>query len=260
VAVAVDDDPRAATRRAVQELGGMARFISRGDIVVVKPNISWDRTPAQAANTNPDVVAEVVRLCLEAGARSVTVTDASINEPRRVFDRSGIARAARDAGARILFPEDRHFKEVDLRGEVLRAWPVLEPLLTADKVISVPIAKHHSLTGVTLAMKNWYGIVGGQRQRLHQRIHESLADLIAFLRPTLTVLDAYRILLRNGPGGGNLEDVALKKTIVASTDPVALDTWAAKTWWDLDPARLPYLKLAAARGLGNLPVTPAAKK
>ena len=250
--VAQGDDPRQLVRKALEELGGVKRFIRRGDVVVVKPNIAWDRTPEQAANTNPDVVAEVVRLCLEAGARSVIVTDVSTNEPRRAFQRSGIAAAARAAGAEIILPEERKFKEVDLRGEVLSAWPVFEPFLAADKVINIPIAKHHSLTGATLGMKNWYGILGGQRHRLHQRIHESLADLADFMRPTLTLMDAYRVLLRNGPTGGNLADVALKKTLIAGTDPVALDAYTAKAYWDLDADQLTYLKLASERGLGNL--------
>lgn len=105
--------------------------------------------------------------------------------------------------------------------------------------------------GATLGMKNWYGILGGQRQRLHQRIHESLADLAAFMRPTLTIIDAYRVLLRNGPGGGNLEDVTLKKTLIAGTDPVALDAYAAKAYWNLGVDDLLYLQLASKRGLGT---------
>jgi uncharacterized protein (DUF362 family) len=119
-------------------------------------------------------------------------------------------------------------------------------------MINLPTAKHHSLTGASLGMKNWYGILGGQRHRLHQRIHESLADLADFMRPTLTLLDAYRVLLRNGPGGGNLEDVALKKTLIAGTDPVAVDAYAAKAYWNLDSESLRYLKLAAERGLGSV--------
>ena len=252
MAVTQGDDPRRLVRRAIDDLGGIRRFISRGDAVVIKPNVAWDRTPAQAANTNPDVVSEMVLLCREAGAKSVIVTDVSIHDPRRTFERSGIAPAARAAGASVLLPESRRFREVDLHGEVLRSWPVFQPFLEADKMINMPIAKHHSLTGVSLGMKNWYGILGGQRRRLHQRIHESLADLAAFMRPTLTVLDAWRVLLRNGPTGGNLEDVALKKTLIASTDPVGLDAWAARAWWNLDPPQLPYLKLASARGLGTV--------
>lgn len=250
--VAQGEDPRRMVRRAVEELGGIRRFVSRGDVVVVKPNVAWDRSPQQAANTNPDVVAEVVRLCQEAGAAKVVVTDVSCNEPRRCFERSGIAAAARAEGAQVILPEERKFKQVDLRGEALGAWPVFEPFLAADKMINVPIAKNHSLTGVTLGLKNWYGILGGQRNRLHQRIHESLADLADFMRPTLTLIDAYRVLMRNGPTGGSLADVELKKTLVAGTDPVALDAYVAKAYWDLGVERLRYLKLAQDRGLGTV--------
>jgi len=246
------EDPRALVRRALEELGGMRRFIARGDVVVVKPNIGWDRTPEQAANTNPEVVGEVVRLCHDAGAARVTVTDVSCNEPRRCFERSGIAEAARHEGALVVLPEQTRFREVDLGGDVLKVWPVFEPFLAADKIINIPIAKHHSLTGATLGMKNWYGILGGQRQRLHQHIHESLVDLAEFMQPTLTIMDAYRVLLRGGPTGGNLEDVALKKTLVAGTDPVALDAYTARAYWDLDYRTLTYLKLATERGLGTM--------
>jgi uncharacterized protein (DUF362 family) len=252
LAVVQGEDPRQLVRRAVAELGGMKRFVARGDVVVIKPNVSWDRTPEQAANTNPDVVAETARLCLDAGAKTVIVTDVSINEPHRCFARSGIADAARAAGAEVVLPEERKFKRVDLGGDLLRVWPVFEPFLTADKMINLPVAKHHSLTGVTLGLKSWYGILGGQRQRLHQRIHESLADLGSFMRPTLTLIDAYRVLLRGGPSGGNLEDVALRKTLIAGTDPVALDAYVAKAYWNLGEEDLLYLQLASQRGLGTL--------
>jgi uncharacterized protein (DUF362 family) len=182
----------------------------------------------------------------------VIVTDLSCNDPRICFERSGIAAAARTAGADVIVPEERHFREVDLGGDVLTTWPVLEPILTADKVINLPIAKHHSLTGCTIGMKNFYGIIGGQRSRLHQRINECLADLTAFARPTLTIVDAYRVLMRGGPTGGSLADVELKKTLLAGTDPVALDSYAAKAWWDLDCQRLPFLRIAQARGLGKM--------
>jgi uncharacterized protein (DUF362 family) len=244
--------PRQLVQRALEELGGMQRFISRADVVIVKPNIAWDRTPEQAANTNPDVVAEVVRQCWAAGAKKVIVTDVSCNDPRRCFQRSGIAEAARLEGADILLPEPEKFREVNLGGDILQEWPVFQPFLEADKIINIPIAKHHSLTGATLGMKNWYGILGGQRHRLHQRIHESLVDLADFVQPTLTLIDSYRVLLRNGPTGGNLEDVLVKKTLVAGTDPVALDAYVAKAYWNLDSPALPYLKMAADRGLGSL--------
>ena len=246
------EDPRALVRKALEGLGGAGRFIARGDVVVIKPNIAWDRTPEQAANTNPLAVAEMVRLCLNAGARKVIVTDISCNEPHRCFERSGIARAASDAGAEVVLPEERLFHQVNLRGDVLGEWPVLEPFINADKVINFPVAKSHSLTGVTLGMKNWYGILGGARNRLHQRIHESLADLADVMRPTLTLIDAYRVLIRNGPTGGSLADVVLKKTLVAGTDPVALDAYVAKAYWDIDAGQLRYLQLAQDRGLGTM--------
>ena len=255
LAVVQGQDPAALLRRAIGDLGGIRRFISRGDVVAIKPNMAWDRTPEQAANTNPQVVAEMVRLCREAGAKTVIVSDVSIHDARLVFERSGIAPAARAAGATVLLPEPRRFRQVDLGGEVLRVWPVFTPLLEADKVINMPIAKQHSLTGVSLGFKNWLGVLGGERQRLHQRIHECLADLAGFMRPTLTVLDAWRVLLRNGPTGGNREDVAPGQTLVAGTDPVAVDAWAAHSWWNLEPAALPYLELAAARGLGAADLT-----
>jgi uncharacterized protein (DUF362 family) len=244
-------DPRALVRRAFDDLGGVGRFIAHNDVVVLKPNIAWDRTPEQAATTNPDVVAETVKQCVQAGAKRVIVTDVSCNEAERCFRRSGIAAAARAEGADVILPDPARFREVDLGGEVLQNWQVFEPFLLADKVINLPIAKHHALTGATLGFKNWYGILGGERNRLHQQIHQSLVDLAAFMLPTLTLLDCYRVLLRNGPTGGNLEDVALHKTLVAGTDPVAVDAYAAKTYWNLDAEAMPYLKLAERRGLGQ---------
>lgn len=251
MAIIQGGDPASLARQAVEELGGMRRFLSRGDVVLVKPNIGWDRTPEQAANTNPDVVAELVRQSLNAGAKRVIVTDVSCNEARRCFQRSGIAEAAQRAGAEIILPDPSRFKDVDLKGDVLREWQVFDPFLNVDKIINVPIAKHHGLTGTTLGMKNWYGMLGGQRNQLHQKIHESLVDLADFVRPTLTVVDCYRVLLRNGPTGGNLEDVLLKKMLVASTDPVAADAYVAKSIWNLEVDSLPYLQIAAKRGLGS---------
>ena len=244
-------EPRELVQRAFDDLGGIRRFVSRQDVVVLKPNIAWDRTPEQAANTNPDLVAEVVRQCWQAGAKRVIVTDVSCNEPRRCFHRSGIQAAARAEGAEVILPDPELFREVDMGGVVLKSWPVFTPFLEADKIFNLPIAKHHVLTGATLGMKTWYGILGGERNRLHQQIHQSLADLASFMLPTVTLMDCYRVLVRNGPTGGNLEDAVLKKTLVAGTDPVAIDAYVAKAYWNLDPEHLPYLQMAANRGLGT---------
>jgi uncharacterized protein (DUF362 family) len=243
-------DPGELVRKAVQALGGMERFVSRGDVVAVKPNIGWDRLPVHAANTNPRVVAEVVRLCFDAGAKEVVVTDASCNDATRSFQRSGIWAAAHQLGARVVLPTEHRFRRHRLGGELLDEWPVYTPLLEADRLINVPVAKHHNLSGYTGAMKNWYGALGGRRNRLHQNIHLSIADLASFLRPTLTVLDATRVLFRNGPQGGNLGDARDVHEVVAGTDEVAIDTYGAQLL-GLTAAQLPFLLLGEKRGLGS---------
>ena len=243
-------DPGELCRRAVNALGGMNRFISRGDVVAVKPNIGWDRLPVHAANSNPAVVAAVVKMAFEAGAARVVVTDASCNEAVRCFQRSGIWQASYDVGATVILPADHRFAELRLGGEVLDLWPIYKPVIEADKVINVPIAKHHNLSFYTGALKNWYGLLGGRRNRLHQNIHTSIADLGSFLRPTLTVLDATRVLLRNGPQGGNLDDAAFRHQVIASTDPVAVDTYGCALIGQ-DPTQVRYLAMAEERSLGT---------
>lgn len=245
-----DPDGAALVRKAIVAMGGMRRFVSRGDVVVVKPNIGWDRTPLQAANTSPIVVAEVVRLAFEAGAKRVVVTDASCNEAHRCFTRSGIWKAAYDVGADVRLPEAHLFRDMRLEGELLDEWPVLSTLIETDKLINVPVAKHHNLARYTGAMKNWYGSLGGRRNRLHQKIDLSIADLATFLRPTLTVIDATRVLVRNGPQGGNVADAKDMHTIVASIDQVAADARAC-TLIGETPEAIGYLALAEARGIGT---------
>jgi uncharacterized protein (DUF362 family) len=161
----------------------MKRFISRGAVVAIKPNIGWERLPVQAANTNPRVVAEVVRLVFDAGAREVVVTDASCNDPNRCFQHSGIWRAAYAQGASVILPAEHRFREMRIRGDVLEHWPVYMPMVNADKVINIPIAKHHNLSRFTGGMKNWYGILGGRRNRLHQNVNVSIADLATMCDP-----------------------------------------------------------------------------
>ena len=241
----------ALVRAAVDAMGGMKRFISRGDVVVIKPNIGWDRAPIHAANTNPEVVATVVQMVFEAGAKSVVVTDASCNDPNRCFQRSGIWSAAAHLGAEVILPGEHRFRTMRLKGEVLDEWPVFTPLIHADKLINLPVAKHHNLAKYTGAMKNWYGSLGGRRNRLHQNIDTSVADLATFMRPTLTIVDATRVLVRNGPQGGNVDDTKVMNQIIATVDQVAADAYGC-TLIGQKRENLAYLKMGQERGLGTM--------
>lgn len=247
--VAQGPSPAQITRMAIDGLGGIRKFISRGDIVVVKPNMGWDRLPEQAANTNPEVLAEVVRLCVEAGAKKVKVFDHPVNDARRCYVQSGIAAAARAAGAEISYMDDRKFKDMEIKGIALKSWPLYTEIIEADRVINVPIAKHHSLSRLTLSMKNWMGIMGGSRDRIHQKIDESLVDLAMKVKPTLTVLDAVRILVKNGPQGGDLRDVKRLDTVIAGVDQVAIDSYGA-TLFGLKGSDLGYVRVGQKAGLG----------
>jgi uncharacterized protein (DUF362 family) len=250
LAFAHGPSPAAITRAAIEALGGMSTFVRRGDRVVVKPNIGWDRTPEQAANTNPEVVAAIVALCLESGAKSVVVLDNPCNDPRRCYARSGIAAAVKEAGGRMeVFEEDRT-KLVPIGGVALRDWPVHPAFLDADVKINVPIAKHHGLAGVTNGMKNWLGAIGGARNRLHQDLDRSIVDLAAFFSPSLTVVDGVRILLRSGPQGGRLDDVRRLDTVIASADPVAAEV-SGFALHGRAPEKAPHIAMASDRGLGR---------
>ena len=236
-------DPEQTLRRAVDLMGGVSRFIERGDRVAIKPNIGWDRVPKHAANTNPNLVASMVALCLEAGAGEVIVTDASCNDANRAYHRSGIGQLAYNAGAQVLLPREDRFREMLLEGKLLKKWPVYTPLIFADKVINMAICKHHNLTQMTGVMKNWYGILGGQRNLLHQDIHTSIFDLANFMRPTLTILDAFRVLVRNGPQGGSFSDTEVRNQLVVGTDQVAVDGISARILGN-DPMDVGYLKMS----------------
>ena len=245
-------EPADLIRSAVDALGGMERFVSKGDIVVLKANISWDRVPAQAATTNPDVVAEVTRLCLNAGAKRVKVFDRTLNEPMRCYKRSGIEKAAKEAGADVHHVYDRKFKTVSFpEGELIKSWELYDEVLEADVIINLPIAKHHSIGGMSLGMKNLMGFLGGNRGKFHRDFEIKITDLNTRIKPNLTILDAYRMLLRNGPSGGNLADVREMKTVAAGVDPVAVDSYGA-TLFEFNPATVAFLNEANGRGLGEL--------
>lgn len=245
------NSPAQLTKEAVALLGGINRFVSKGDVVLVKPNIGWDRTPKQAACTNPEVVKTLVELCLDAGAKQVKVMDNPCNPARRTYVRSGIAAAAKKAGAKVPYPNDHRLKKMALKGEWLKEWEVYTDFVEADKIINAPIAKTHSLSRLTMGMKNWLGALGGKRNQLHQKLDFAMVDLAAFFKPILTVLDGYRILIRNGPQGGRLSDVKLQKTIVAGVDYVAVDAMGA-TFFGIKPEDLRFLQLANQKGFGEI--------
>jgi uncharacterized protein (DUF362 family) len=243
--------PARITKAAIDALGGIRKFISRGDIVVVKPNIGWDRMPEYAATTNPEVVSTVIRLCYEAGAKQVKVFDRAVVDPRRCYKQSGIVETASAVGGVVSFVDDRKFREVKLPGIALKSWPLYTEAIEADKVINIPIAKTHGLSTLTLGMKNWMGIMGGSRGRIHQKIEGSLVDVAMFMKPSLVILDAVRILTANGPQGGSLSDVKQLNTVIAGTDQVAVDAYGA-TLFGLKGADIGYVMAGHKAGLGTM--------
>jgi uncharacterized protein (DUF362 family) len=250
LAIARGAGPTANLRQALGAMGGIESFITTGDKVAIKPNCAWDRTPDQAANTDPVLIGELVRQCLSAGASTVTVLDNSCHDPGRAFTRSGIDASARDAGGITAHQRNARTVRLDLGGTVLGPWEVLQPIVEADRVINVPIVKHHSLSRATLGMKNWFGAIVGRRSNLHQRIGQVCAELGAAFRPTLTIIDATRVMTGGGPTGGSLALVDKKDCLAVATDPVAADAWGASLL-QLGPDDLPHIAIAARLGLGT---------
>jgi len=249
--VAHGASPEKIVKAAIDAMGGIKKFISRGDVVVIKPNIGWDRVPEQAGDTNPEVVAAMVKLCFEAGAKKVKVFDRPVNDPRRCYVQSGIAPAAGAAGADVDYMDDRKFKDIAINGEALKSWPLYTDIFEADKVINIPIAKHHGLAKLTMSMKNWMGVMGGSRRQIHQDLDGILVDLSMKIRPTLTILDAVRILTANGPQGGSLADVKRLDTVIVGMDPVAIDSYGA-TLFGMKGSDLGYVRIGDKRGLGKM--------
>ncbi len=245
-------DTRALVHKSLEALGGIEQYVKSGNVVVVKPNIAWDRTPEQAANTHPEIVAAVVALCMKAGAKQVKVFDNTCNDARRSYVTSGIEEAAKKEGATVNFVDERLFRKVAFpKGKLVQEWEVYGEALDADVFINIPIAKHHSLSKLTMCMKNHFGVMGGRRGLLHQDIDQRIADLSTLLKPQLSILDATRILKANGPTGGNLEDVQVLNTLIASTDPVAVDSYGA-TLFGLKGDEIGYIKIANEMGLGKM--------
>lgn len=241
--------------RILKPLGGIQKFVRTGDKVVVKPNIGWDRNPAQAGNTHPLVVKALVEQTLEAGASEVRVFDRTCNEERRCYVNSGLKDALdkiKDKRVKFFHPDDRKYIPVNIeRGKAVNRLEIYKDALEADTYINVPVAKHHSLSGLTLGIKNSMGVLGGRRGKMHHNLGQKLADLATVVQPKLTVIDATRILLRNGPQGGDLKDVKIMDTVIASADPVAADAYAT-TLFGLQPDEIESTVAAHKLGLGEM--------
>lgn len=263
ISVATGDGEDAArlVKAAVHGLDpalGMKRFVSRGDRVLVKPNVGFDRAPHLGATSHPDVLRQVIRLCKEAGAAEVVVADNPIESPEACFAKSKIGQVAREEGARVILPSRARFEMVIIRDrapdpgrdEALGRWPVFyRPLEGITKVIGLAPIKDHNLCSASMTMKNWYGLLGGRRNQFHQAIHSIVSDLGMMMSPTLVIADGTRVMMRNGPTGGRSSDVKPggkigRPTIVASVDPLACDAWCYRHLLGRDPAKLAYLELA----------------
>jgi uncharacterized protein (DUF362 family) len=252
LAVIRGDSPDAAAVAAVAALGGMERFVKPGAKVVVKPNVLTGRAPEYATTTNPLVVSAIIRMCLAAGADQVVVLDNPTSSPRGAFKEAGLTQAVEEAGGTLKYLSNRDFERVDFpEGEALDSWPLVVAALEADTLINVPIAKTHGMAGLTLSMKNLMGIMGDSRGQIHVDYPRKIVDVNTRVKPHLVILDAYRALMRNGPTGGNLNDVKLFKTVVAGTSQVAIDTYGA-TLMGWKPADLSSLAEAARRGMGEI--------
>jgi uncharacterized protein (DUF362 family) len=245
------------TRRAIAAVGGIGRYVKQGANVIVKPNIcNAYHGPEYASTTNPEVVAAIVALCVEAGAGRVRVMDYPFGgSAQNAYETSGIAQAVQAAGGQMELMNSLKYQEVEIPNAMaLNKTKIYADILNADTVINVPIAKHHSMARLTLGLKNLMGTVL-DRGALHASgLHKSIVDLSTVVKPQLTVVDATRVLVANGPTGGNLDDVRQMDTVIASADVVAADAYAS-TLFDMTGAEIDYIALADQRGLGTMDLT-----
>jgi len=254
------ENPKKMVTAALEALGGIDKLVRPNDVVVVKPNIAWDRIPEQAATTNPAAVAAVVALCKKAGAKTVKVFDRTCNDARRSYDSSGIAKAAGEAGASITHVLDRKFRAISIpKGISMREWTIYEDAASADVLINMPIAKHHGNSRLTLGLKNMMGIAGGNRGTWHPEIHQRLADFATVTAVDLTLVDAYRILTDRGPASGTAADVRLEGLLVAGIDPVAVDAYCT-TIFGLTPQEVGFVPRAFELGLGEMDLQKVAQQ
>jgi uncharacterized protein (DUF362 family) len=240
---------------ALKSLGGIEAFIKRGDRVLVKVNAAFATPAVLSATTNPELLAEVCRLCFKAGAVSVAVTDNPINDPESCFALTGLRQAANSAGARVILPRAGFFKPTTVAGgELIKDWPLLHtPFQGITKLISIAPVKDHHRSGASMIMKNWYGLLGGRRNIFHQDIHNTIKELALMVRPTLVILDGVTTMITNGPTGGSLSDLKATHTLIVSTDQVAADAVGAGLLGK-SVSDLPYILKAQRAGVGTADV------
>ncbi len=246
-------EPEIMFDRAMASLGGMQNFVPRGSNVLVKPNIGWDVRPELGGNTNPKLVARIVEHCLQAGSKQVSVFDHTCDPWAQCYRNSGIEQAVKDAGGRIVSGDNEgYYQSVSIaNGKRLTEAKVHELLLEADVFINVPVLKHHSSTQISIGMKNLMGVVWDRWYWHRNDLHQCIADFAGYRKPTLTVVDAYRVMKQNGPRGISPNDLVMMKSLLVSTDPVAADT-AATMMFGTDPLDIRHIELAAAQNLGQM--------
>ena len=237
--------------KAFAEFGGINAMIKKGMNVVIKPNMAWNSPPEKAHNTNPYLVEAVVKRCVKAGAK-VTVFDRTCNAARPSYKNSGVEDVAARAGANVEQIDDRKFVDVKVpNGIRQKELSVYKPILDADFVINMPIAKHHGSADLTISMKNLMGVIGGNRGMLHYGLHENIVDFTKTVRVDLIICDALRILTKGGPNGGSPEDIKEPRTIIMGKDPVAVDSYAASLF-GVKPSDIQYIALAYKEKMGEI--------
>lgn len=252
LALAEGKDYEKITKDAISAIGGISKFVKPNDVVVIKPNIGWDRTPEQAANTHPLIVKAIAEECIKAGAKKVKIFDRTCNDPRRCYETSGFNAVLKNMKkVELKHIEFERFKSVKVNGQFIKEWELYDEALNADVFINVPIAKHHGLTTLTLALKNIMGIMGGNRGYIHRNIETALADINSIVKTNLTIIDATRILLNHGPQGGDLKDVKVLNRVIASSDIVLADAYAT-TFFGKRPEDITITVEAYKRGLGEM--------
>ena len=244
----------AMVEKGLKEMGGIERFVKKGAKVVIKPNIGFNSDPQRAHTTNPILVEAVATMCKKAGGK-VTIMDRPVHNARLCYRTSGIEDAAKNAGVEYVYMNRDKFKTVNIQdGLNLDTVDIYEGLLEADCIINMPIAKHHSAAGLTLAMKNLMGVIGGNRGYYHINLHKNIVDFNKAVKVHLVILDGLRILTKHGPSSGSPEDIKETKTLIFGTNPVIVDAYAAQHLFSIEPSSIGYLNLASQSGMGSINV------